>query len=131
MSLLLAAKGRKAAGIPVFTSQVSGVSTPQTATVTFKSDGTVTRSGGIPANWYQVTTPAIGNDYEVYAELTSGVGLTGTFDTWLPLSSSQSWSLSNSDPGEVTATILFSLRKNGGPYVIDTGTITLVAEVIV
>lgn len=89
-------------GLPALGSSVIAVSytLPDTATLTFNSDGTITyfkeNFAGGPATWYGATSAGIGASYEIRFTLTSGdawdAGLTS--GTWYSLSSNRAISLS-------------------------------------
>lgn len=131
MSLLLAAKGRAAVSVPNAAANATGASSPQTAFVSFNSNGNITRSQGAPLRWYDVITAGIGNDFEIYAELITGTGFTGeVFDTWISLGTNRLWQLEVVS-GSATGEIKFSIRRLGETDAIASGNITFLAEVVV
>lgn len=131
MSLLLVGKSSKAVTWSVTAAVQTGASSPQTASVEFRSNGRLIASSNPDSLWYAAQVAAIGNDYEIYAELISGVGVTGDFDAWLSLSSNRIWTLEASSPGSVDATVEYSIRKAGQISVMHAGQIAITAEVVV
>lgn len=131
MSLLLAGKSSKAVSWLVVGAAQAGESSPQIASVEFLSNGGLIASGIPDSLWYAAQVSAIGNDYEIYAEIVSGTGVAGNFDAWLSLSTNRVWSLEASSPGPVDSVIKFSIRKAGDVSIMHTGDITLTAEVVV
>lgn len=132
MSLLLAAKGRAAVSVPNAAATAAGASSPQTAFVSFNSNGNITRSEDAPLRWYDVITTGIGNDFEIYAELITGSGFTGAvFGAWLSLGANRIWELNRVASGSATGEIKFSIRRLGETNVIASGNITFLAEVVV
>jgi hypothetical protein len=67
------------------------------------------------------------SDFEVKAEYT-GDTPTGTFSTWLALSSTRTWTMVNGSPGILTADITLEIRDVATSTIQDTATITLSAE---
>lgn len=66
----------------------------------------------ISGEW--ATEAVTGGDYEIYAENISSSGVsssTGTFNTWLSLSSNREWTISRSTVGDALRTIRFTIRK--------------------
>lgn len=67
-------------------------------------------------------------NYECYASLVSGALSSGTLDTWLALSSSRVWSVSQPSPGVSSAIINVGIRRVGTSPIIASADIELNAE---
>lgn len=130
MSLLLAAIPTNIVSLSSGRAEVSDFSSPNTAQIDFNSDGTITGLTSGIDKWFALA-PSVGAgaNYEIYAERTAGTLPTGTMDTWLALSSNQSWSLTQSGTGEKRSTILVKIRTTGGALVAEASYV-LVAEVL-
>ena len=57
-----------------------------TATITYLTDGTTTKTGGGATNWYGSTGAGTGTGKYVRATLVSGTTPTGTLGSWLEIS---------------------------------------------
>jgi hypothetical protein len=66
-------------------------------------------------------------NYECYASLVSG-SATGTFDTWLALSSSRTWSVTQATIGVSDAIINIGIRRAGDATILASADIYLTAE---
>ena len=66
-------------------------------------------------------------NYECYASLVSGLA-TGTFDTWLALSSSRTWSVTQATIGVSDAVINIGIRRAGDATILASADIYLTAE---
>ena len=66
-------------------------------------------------------------NYECYASLVSGLA-TGTFDTWLALSSSRTWSVTRATIGVSDAVINIGIRRAGDATILASADIYLTAE---
>lgn len=66
-------------------------------------------------------------NYECYASLVSGLA-TGTFDTWLALSSSRTWSVTQTTIGVRDAVINIGIRRAGDATILASADIYLTAE---
>jgi hypothetical protein len=101
-----------------------------TASVTFKNDGTtssVFSSGtGYSTDWIDPTSAAP-DDYQIRATISSGTMTSGTFGSWLALTSNRTWSKTQFSVGSSSAQVLFEIRKGSGS-VLDSGTITFYVE---
>ena len=118
-----------AAGLPALGSSVIAVSytLPDTATLTFNSDGTITyfkeNFAGGPATWYGSTSAGIGASYEIRFTLTSGTawdaGLTS--GTWYALSSARAISLSATTVDK-SSNVTIDIRLASSGVIQTTGT---------
>lgn len=92
---------------------------------------TVTSDGSILQNWLTGTGSLVAN-YEAMATKESGSAVAGTLATWLPLSTSRSWSVTNSAANGSTksARLTVQIRLVSTGAVQDTATIILRAESI-
>ena len=87
--------------------------------VSFGNSGLCTsyaaNGGEAPANYTWLLT-GVAADYEIYATNTntSGSAASGTFGTWLPLSTSRSWSSTRSTTGENINTVTITIRPISG-----------------
>ncbi len=102
-------------------------SAPSGASIVVNSDGTVTRTGnetfGTPPGWFSPTTAGAGNSYWLRATVTSGSPTTGTYNTWLALSSNRTFGVSRASTGTTTADITFEIATDsGGTNIIRTYT---------
>lgn len=99
------------------------------STYQLNSDGRIYDNSVNIGNWVTPTGSASG--YQAKAEIVSG-SPTGTFSTWLNLSTSRSWIVSRdgsiSGVGTTTAVISVSIRDTATSTVRDTATITLQAQ---
>lgn len=98
------------------------------------SDGTAQAVGDSTTNfnWGTPTTAGAGNSYWVRATLSSGSTPSGTLNTWLQLSTTRGWSVfrSSSSVGTTTSVLTIQIATDsGGSNIIDTATITLVANI--
>ena len=106
--------------------QVGGSST---ASITFNSNGTVSsvgNAGTYTTDWIDPTSAAPDN-YEIRATISSGTMTSGTFGSWLALTSNRTWSKTQFTVGSSSAQVLFEIRKGSGS-VLDSGTITFNVE---
>lgn len=130
MSLLLVSTARKAVNVQPVTALATGSSSPQTANIVFKTDGSVLYSGGA-YNWFSVVTLNVGNDYEIFAEV-SGTPptnpFTGTLNTWLALTDQKVWALS-ANSGSDIGWLLIKIRKAGESVVMSEAITTFAVEV--
>lgn len=78
-------------------------------------------------NWVTPTSQA--SNYEVRASLNFGFA-TGTFDTWLALSSTREWSASAAIGSSELAEIVLDIRRIGTSTILDSATITLSADAV-
>lgn len=106
------------------------VTTPATATASYalENDGDIAVNGSDDGDWI---TPkaAAGADYECRATVISGGFTTGTFGSWLALSSTRSWTLVQSGIGTATASMTLEIRRASDGTVLDSATISFTAEV--
>ncbi len=110
------------------TTVIANTFAPQNPSVSYSlnSNGTITGFATdlgtySIGNWVAPSPPVA--SYEVFATLNSGTA-SGTFGSWLPLSSNRTWSKSSSSLGLVSASIGLQIRDASGT-VVDTATITL------
>lgn len=118
-----------AAGLPGLGSSVIAVSytLPDTATLTFNTDGTITyfkenfNTTG-PATWYGSTLAGVGSSYEIRFTLTSGdawdAGLTS--GTWYALSSARAISLTASTVDK-SSNVNFDIRLTSSGVIQTSG----------
>lgn len=78
-------------------------------------------------NWVTPTSQA--SNYEVRASLNFGFA-TGTFDTWLALSSTREWYASAAIGSSELAEIVLDIRRIGTSTILDSATITLSADAV-
>ena len=105
------------------------VGTNSTASITFNSNGTVSSVGNVATyttDWIDPTSAAP-DDYEIRATISSGTMTSGTFGSWLALTSNRTWSKTQFTVGSSSAQVLFEIRKGSGS-VLDSGTITFNVE---
>ncbi len=101
-----------------------------TASITYESDGDITAAGNsvFPTDrgdWISPTSAAP-SLYQIRATSASGTAI-GTFGTWLNLTTSRTWTVTQTLPGIKSDDITIEIRFNGGP-VIDSCVVTLYAE---
>ena len=102
-----------------------------TATITYYSNGDVTHSNAASGQlWFDPTSTGVGDNYEIYVSVTSGVTPTGTLNTWLALSSNRTWSVTDtiSDGTARSTTLAVQIRDVATETVQDTATVTLTAN---
>lgn len=76
--------------------------------------------------WCTPTSEAI--NYEVLVTVTAGALSSGTSGTWVPLSSTQTWTRTASIGLSSLCTFTVQIRRTGTSTVLDTATITLEAD---
>ena len=94
--------------------------------VTFSSSGTVIATGSAGYTWLNSGT---NSDYEIMADNLVGTFSSGTNNTWLPLSTSRTWTRTRTVPGESEVTARFRIRRASDGIVLATATISLTATV--
>lgn len=129
MSLILLSAAVKAVSWTVTVVRGFGVSSPQVSYVEFAADGRLITSAESGLLWYSAEVSAIGNNFDIYAELSSGPGGGATFDEWLSLSTLRRWELSSS-VGIEEKEIVFTIRKASDMNVMHSAQIKLVSEVL-
>lgn len=99
-----------------------------TASYELESDGDIAVNLADSGDWI---TPkaAAGAAYECRATVVSGTFTSGTFGSWLPLSSTRSWSLLRSTIGTSTASMTLEIRRASDGVVLDSATISFTATV--
>lgn len=105
-----------------------------TASIEFQSDGdiiTFSSSDGVSidqGDWISPKSAAPGS-YEIRATLVSGDTPSGTFNTWLPLTSNRTWALTKlgNFPDILQCQLTIEIRL--GSTVLDSTTVDLYAEV--
>lgn len=105
------------------------VGASSTASITFNSNGTVSSVGNVATyttDWIDPTSAAP-DDYQIRATISSGTMTSGTFGSWLALTSNRTWSKTQFTVGSSSAQVLFEIRKGSGS-VLDSGTITFNVE---
>lgn len=113
---------------------------PVSAYYKVDADGNVYRDIGAgyqqinsATDWIRPTTAASGT-YSVRATQTGSTGIgtrSGTLNTWLALSVDRIWSITRNASGTATWTLTIEISDDGGSTVLDSGTVTLTADVIV
>jgi hypothetical protein len=76
-----------------------------------------------------VTPNGAASNYEALVTVTSGTLSSGTSGSWVALSSTRDWSVTQSSVGTKTCVFTVDIRKVGTGTVLDSATITLDAEV--
>lgn len=98
-------------------------------TISLNLAGTWSASGGQSGTW--LTTGA-NTDFEARASNLTGntANATGTYDSWLPLSSTRTWGLTGGVVGSYrSTTFTLEIRLAASPYtVLTTSTVTLEAD---
>lgn len=96
------------------------------ASITYENDGTLTAVGtGLSGStWLTPQLTALAAQYEIRASSASGdTGqVTGTFNTWLALSSDRTWLL---NAGNFSVTFTIEIRDKFTGVVRDSATVTL------
>lgn len=90
------------------------------------SGGGVTGSGISGYTWL---VSGVNSDYEIQATLVSGSMSSGTFGSWLPLSTTRSWVLNRTVIGIVNAIVDFECRRVSDSVVIASWTVNFEASV--
>jgi len=103
---------------------------PQDATVSLSlnSSGvlTILADSGTSYNW---VTGALPSGYEVRVTATVGSVSSGTVGSWLPLSTTRTWTVERTILGTKTATLTVEIGLLGASSVLEAGTITMSATV--
>jgi hypothetical protein len=130
--------------VPLFTVNINDLYTQKNglfgvtsalASYDLYSDGTAVAVGDSTTNfnWGSPTTAGAGNSYWVRATLSSGSTPSGSaLNTWHQLSIARGWSVfrSSSSVGTTTSVLTMQIATDsGGSNIIDTATITLVANI--
>ncbi len=76
-----------------------------------------------------VTPTGAASSYEAFVTVTSGTLSSGTSGSWVALSSTRDWSVTQTSIGIKTCTFTVDIRKVGTSTVLDSATITIEAEV--
>jgi hypothetical protein len=111
------------------------VSSPASATVGYRltsgGDEQQTSNGGayVDVGDWVIPKIAAGADYEVRATATSGTPSTGTTDSWLALSATQTWTVTRSSLGTKSCTLTIEVRNASTLDVLASTSITLTATV--
>ena len=102
--------------------------------LTFWSNGQLSTkgSGTLPGQWLDMspTDAATAGQYEVNVTVTGGnITPTGpAFNTWLPLNATREWNIFAPIGTTKTASLLCQIRKTGTVPILDSATITIVAD---
>jgi hypothetical protein len=130
--------------VPLFTVNITDIYTAKNglfgvssarASYDLYSDGTGLAAGDSNTNfnWGTPTTSGAGNSYWVRATLSSGSTPSGSaLNTWHQLSTTRGWSVFRSSGSVGTTTSVLTVQiatDSGGSNIIDTATITLVANI--
>jgi hypothetical protein len=130
MSLLLASVPQDTVSLSRSSCSSAGFSSPQTATAQFNSNGTISGVTDGPLKWFNIAPQAgVGASYEIFATRIAGALPSGTMDTWLPLTSGQTWTLTQSATGEKLSTVTFKIRLAGSGSVMAQANFDMSAEV--
>ena len=115
MSILLAAVAQNTVQLSYGRVEVFVFTAPANATITFNSNGTISGLTEGSTKWFNIAPQTgVGANYEIFVSRIAGSLPTGTMDTWLSLSAGQSWTLTQSAPGERLSTIRVQIRPNSG-----------------
>ena len=99
---------------------------PATASYALNSNGQVVYSGRLGTEYWIVPQSGM-SGYEAKASLVSGLLTSGTTGSWLPLSTTRTWTL-RSDGDIEQAVFDVEIRKIGTSTVLATARITMEAE---
>lgn len=103
--------------------------TAATATYQLANNGDINVNGSDVGDWINPKAAA-GAAYECQATVLSGSFTSGTFGSWLALSSSRSWALTNSSAGTTaTASMTLEIRRTLDNLVVASVTVSFSAEV--
>lgn len=130
MTCMMAGGGQAALQVSITDkSAIKLVADPGTATATYSVhlDGTV--KNHVPTSLEIWLLQGVNSDYEVRATLASGDTPSGTLATWLLLSTTRSWSLTQSVAGTKTCNLTIEIRRVSDSVVLDTATATITATV--
>lgn len=102
--------------------------------LTLNTNGSISKDDGnlstyTDTEWATPTSTGIGSSYEVKATMTSGTTPSGTFNSWLALSTARTWSLSRSFLGTTTSGFTLEIRDTATSTVQDSATISFQVEV--
>ena len=96
------------------------------ASFSLSSGGVASGTGGVSYNWL---ISGAASAYEVMADNVTGSFSSGTINTWLPLSSTRTWTRTRTLPGYSSAIARFRIRRASDGIVLATATIQVEAEV--
>jgi len=102
--------------------------------IRLNSNGTISKDDGSLGNytdteWVSPTSTGIGSSYEVRATMTSGVTPSGTFNSWIALSTNRTWTLSRSNLGTTTSSFTLQIRDTATDTVQDSASFSFTVEV--
>lgn len=95
--------------------------------IIFNTNGTITVQAdqAAPSNWLLTGSPS---EFSIRIVTTSGTLNVGTADTWLLLSSQQTFTVQQTTAGIKTFTGTMQIRRNSDLTIVDTATLSLTAE---
>lgn len=105
--------------------------TPASATASYalESDGDILGTLSADIGDWITPTSAAGGNYECRTTVLSGTLTSGTTGAWMALSTTRTWTLTQSGIGTNTASVLIEIRRTSDSVVLDSATITFNAEV--
>jgi hypothetical protein len=113
--------------------RVTAWPSPATAIFNMLSDGNITITGGATSSlvdWFVPNTTNVGSSYWLHATYNPNFARpgVGTFDIWLPLSSTQSFGFSGSIGSAYAEVTLHIATAPSGSSIISTGMVAITAE---
>lgn len=107
---------------------------PASALLEIQSDGDIYEQtnggGGVDDGDWVTPTSAAGAAYDVRATLNSGALTAGTTGTWMSLSASRGWSVTQNSAGTAAANLTIEIRDAVSLVVLATGSLDLQADYI-
>lgn len=129
MSLLLASIAQGTVSLTAGASRAFEFVAPATATLQFNTDGTITGLTDGDPKWYNTAPVAsVGDNYELKASMVSGIPVSGTLNTWLPLTSNVAFYQVQNVAGSRSSDVKIEIRFAGG-NIMATQTFEMSAEV--
>lgn len=95
---------------------------PAVANIQLSSAGTWTTSDGGSGTWQ---SGGLNSDYEARVTMVTGTLSSGTANSWLPLSTSRTWSRSGTSGGDRACSFTLEIRKASDGTVLSTTSVTL------
>lgn len=131
ISTMMASSGTVTVQPQTVSDNVPGASA--SSTYNLVNDGTATYStlgggsGSFPGEWVSPANSGNAALYEARATLTSGTFTSGTAGSWLALSSTRSWNVTQGSAGTKTAVFTLEIRRVSDSVVVASVSITLTA----
>lgn len=102
---------------------------PAVASVTFNSDGTVTKNADSGSTYSWATGAFVASEYSVMFQTSGGVLNSGTANVWQPLSSNRTAGVSRATIGNASWSGTIKIKRNSDGVIMDSAAVALNALV--